>query len=305
MFRTIIIQEEKELRIRDGILHIKDEMEDVPIPLKDVYCIVLDNMMSVLSTSSLVDLTSQGTHLIICNRKHMPSAVVYPEVMHYRPYYVVKNQLETPEATKNCLWDMIVKAKLSNQATVLEFCTGNKDVSDRIRELANEVEDGDAGNREGIGAKLFFRNMYGSEFVRTEDFGINSALNYGYAILRSCVVKTLYTFGYYPPLGIHHIGITNPFNLGDDLMEPFRPIIDAWVSIHNEDLLSELSKEQRISLINLINMDMEYNGSCMKLRNVISSYVKGFTTALQEKDTSKFLPPLLSEKLYDSLCHVL
>jgi hypothetical protein len=211
-------------------------------------------------------------------------------------------QLETSIGLRNALWDSIVKSKLINQAEVLSFCTGNNDVSERIRELAEEVEEGDGGNREGIGAKMFFRN---TEFVRMKDDGINSALNYGYAILRSCIVKTLYTFGYYPPIGIHHIGVGNPFNLGDDLIEPFRPLVDAWVSIHNDDLLTELTGEQRLSLISLVNMNIEYEGKNMKFRNVINLYIKSFTTALQEKDLSKFTPPVFNKKLYDSLCHAI
>ena len=305
MFRTVVIEKEKELRVSNGILHVTDENEDVPIPLKDIYCIVLDNLMSVCSVASLVELTAEGAHLVLCDRRHMPTAVLYPEVIHYRPYHVVKMQLETSIGLRNALWDSIVKSKLINQAEVLSFCTGNNDVSERIRELADEVEEGDGGNREGIGAKMFFRNMYGSEFVRMKDDGINSALNYGYAILRSCIVKTLYTFGYYPPIGIHHIGVGNPFNLGDDLIEPFRPLVDAWVSIHNDDLLTELTGEQRLSLISLVNMNIEYEGKNMKLRNVINLYIKSFTTALQEKDLSKFTPPVFNKKLYDSLCHVI
>ena len=106
-------------------------------------------------------------------------------------------------------------------------------------------------------------------------------------------------------MGIHHIGVGNPFNLGDDLIEPFRPLVDAWVSIHNDDLLTELTGEQRLSLISLVNMNIEYEGKNMKLRNVINLYIKSFTTALQEKDLSKFTPPVFNKKLYDSLCHAI
>lgn len=307
MYRTLIVENGEELSVEHNVLQVKNRAEAVPIPLDDIYCIVLDNNRTVISTWAINAICSCGGHMVICNEKHMPSVVIYPEMIHYKPYAVVKEQVQMTEGVKNALWDKIVRAKLCNQAFVLEKSCGEKDIPNRIRQLAEEVKEGDEGNREGIGAKMYFRRLFGEEFIRMNDDGINSAMNYGYAILRSAVVKTLYLYGYYPALGIHHIGIYNPFNLGDDLMEPFRPVIDMWVDLHHLELESELSKEQRHQLVNLLNVNLEYNHKKMKLRNVINAYIKSFTSAIQSEDIRKFNPPELNdvimEEMRGGICH--
>lgn len=305
MFRTLIIEEGQSIRIRNHVLLVSAGDKEIPVPVSDVYCIVMDNPRCVSTHAALVEVAQSGGHIVFCNEKHMPAAVLYPEVIHYCPYQVVKEQLEMQEVTKNRLWDEVVKAKLANQAIVLEQCSGHTLVPERIRELAEEVVNGDEGNREGIGAKLYFRNLFGSDFIRMNDDGINHAMNYGYAILRSGVVKTLYTFGYYPPLGIHHIGNTNPFNLGDDLMEPLRPLIDLWVSLHHQELDINLTSLQRRHIISLFNLPVTYEGSKMRVRNIIARYIRSFTTAIRQKDITKFKPPYLTGEVYKDLCHVL
>lgn len=115
-------------------------------------------------------------------------------------------------------------------------------VCERMQQLAQEVLSGDTGNREGIAAKMFFRNFYGCDFIRFENDIINIALNYGYAVIRSSVARSLCAYGYNCALGIHHINEANPFNLADDLMEPLRPLADIWVWQNNEDLVDTLTK---------------------------------------------------------------
>lgn len=305
MFRTLVIEEGERLTLSHNSVHVEKQGEKIPLPVEDLYCIVLDNQRVMLSAAVITALTRAGAHVVICDERHMPSSVVYPEAVHYRPFTVVQRQISMPQGQKDALWDSIVRAKLLNQAMVLE-CAGSTGVSRRLRELAGEVEEGDAGNREGIGAKMYFRALFGSGFIRTCDSGVNSALNYGYAILRSSVVKSLYLFGFYPPLGIHHIGPENPFNLGDDLMEPFRPVIDLWTDLHHEELIDELTSQQRRSLVNLLNLELTYGKARMKLRNVISRCVRSFTSAVEKKDPGLFAPLLLTKQIQKEMegqCH--
>ena len=210
------------------------------------------------------------------------------------------------QGRKDALWDKIVKGKLANQAETLRLCTGDMDAYHRLLELADEVEEGDAGNREGIGAKLYFRHFFGDGFVRMEDDGINHAMNYGYTILRTAMIKTLYTFGYYPLIGIHHIGYGNAFNLGDDLMEPFRPVVDMWVDLHHEELLDDLTSQQRRSLVNLLNQEMDYDGCRMKIRNVMARYVKQYTSAIEKESAELLQIPVITATLFEAMkaeCH--
>lgn len=306
MFRTLIIEEGKRLSITNQVLQIEKKDKRIPIPIEDIYYIVLDNIHTVITTAAITALCTAGAHIIICNEKHIPSAAIYPEMVHYAPYGVVKKQLKMTQSFKDNLWDQIVKGKLKNQAESLKYCTGDMDTYHRLQQLAKEVKEGDAENREGIGAKLYFRHLFGSDFIRMEKDGVNHALNYGYTILRTAMIKTLYTFGYYPALGIHHIGIYNAFNLGDDLMEPFRPLVDMWADIHHTELEDELTSMQRKSLVNLLNLDMEYDHSRMKVRNIMARYVKYFTSAIEQEQPEIVSIPIITDVVYEAIkttCH--
>lgn len=301
MFRTLIVEEGERLSVVHHVLRITRLGKTVPVPIDDLYCIVLDNQQTAVTTAAITELTRAGAHIVVCDEKHLPSSVIYPELVHYRPYTVAARQVALTQGQKDALWDRVVRAKLCSQAAALDCCCPGSAAANRIRELAEEVAEGDSGNREGIGAKLYFRQLFGSQFLRMEDDGVNHALNYGYAILRSSMVKTLYLFGYYPPLGIHHIGPTNPFNLGDDLMEPFRPIVDMWADLHHGELEETLTVGQRRQLVGLVNLEMDYDGAHMKVRNVMARYVKSFTAAVEKVDASLFIPPVLTSWVYKEM----
>ena len=164
---------------------------------------------------------------------------------------------------------------------------------ERLLQLREEVVAGDEGNREGIGAKWFFRSLYGADFIRMHDDGINAALNYGYAILRSAVGKTLTAYGYNCTMGVHHINEANPFNLADDLMEPLRPIVDLWVDEHQEELVDELTKEVRLELINLTNQTVLFDNKKMRMRYAIDKYISSFTSALEKGNPKLLKIPIL------------
>lgn len=304
MFRSLIIEDGEKVTVSHHVLQVERGEETVPIPVEDVYCLVLDNPRLLLSAYALAELAQAGAHVVVCGPKHMPAGLLYPELIHYRPYGAVKKQVELTQGLKDALWDRIVKAKLQNQAEALSLCGADERAAQRIRELAEEVAEGDGGNREGIGAKLYFRALFGSHFIRMHDDGINGALNYGYAILRSAVAKTLYLFGLYPPLGIHHIGASNPFNLADDLMEPFRPLVDLWADLHREELALGLTAAHRRQLVNLVNLEWTYGGGEMKVRNVIIRYVKSFVSAMESGDPDRLEPPRLGRGVYDRMASV-
>ena len=156
-----------------------------------------------------------------------------------------------------------------------------------------EVLPGDIGNREGIAAKMFFKNFYGYNFLRFEEDVINAALNFGYAIIRSMVARSLCAYGYNCALGIHHINECNAFNLADDFMEPLRPLVDLWVYKHNDELLDTLTKSNRVGLASIINDEVIIADKKMKLYNAIDKYIASFTTAIDSADRNKLLLPYL------------
>ncbi|MBE6639036.1 MAG: type II CRISPR-associated endonuclease Cas1 [Ruminococcaceae bacterium] len=299
MFRTIAIHFGERIGVRDNWLTVAREEGEHRIPIEDLYSVVIDNPQASLSVTAIHRLTDAGVHVLICNEKHQPVSVILPQNNHYRPLNVIRRQIELSADLKNALWDRIIRAKIENQAQVLRLCQRSTDRSARLMELAAEVTNGDKGNREGIAAKMFFRELYGFTFVRMHDDAINAALNYGYAIIRSACAKTLCAYGYNCVLGLHHINESNPFNLADDIMEPLRPLIDMWVDDNQEDLVDSLSRSHRNALAAIVNEIVRMDGKKMRLRNAIDKYVNSLTTAINKEDPSLLkIPQIIRTDLY-------
>ena len=152
-------------------------------------------------------------------------------------------------------------------------------------EYANNVEMGDATNREGHAAKVYFNNMFFSGFTRETDCFINNCLNYGYTILLSQFNRSITSSGYLTQLGIHHKNEYNQFNLSCDLIEPFRYIVDEYVGTMKED------DDWKIKLVNLLGKEVLIDGKNQTLANAINIYVQSIFNALEKEDPSiiKFL----------------
>lgn len=284
MFRTVVINFGEKISVKDNWLVVTGGDEEKRVPIEDIYSVIIDNQISYLTVPAVTRLTDAGIHILVCDERHIPASVILPHTHHYRPLTVIRKQIEMTYEFKDALWDRITAEKIRNQARVLKFSNGLPERVNRLFELADEVVNGDEGNREGIAAKMFFRAMYGAEFVRMNDDAINAALNYGYAILRSCVCKTLVSYGYNCVLGIHHINESNPFNLADDLMQPLRPIVDYWVDENIEDLVDDLERRQRNELACLVNRIVLLDGKHMKMRNAVDKYVCSLTSAIEHNN---------------------
>ncbi|OQA08915.1 MAG: CRISPR-associated endonuclease Cas1 [Firmicutes bacterium ADurb.Bin373] len=293
MFRTLIVTSGESLRIEQNWLVVETGEKKNRVPLDDIYSIVLDNLRCTISSAAITAITGAGAHILICDDKHLPQTVVYPLHNHYRPLNVIKKQLALDEGFKAGIWQKIVQEKIKNQAKVLDLCGVSKDKVSRMCRFAGEVLPGDPGNREGIAAKWFFRALYGSSFIRHADNAINAALNYGYSVIRSAVGKTLVAYGYNCVVGLHHINESNPFNLADDLMEPLRPIVDLWVDLNSNELVNELSRDNRRELVDLINWKVLCDNKRMGLRNAIDKYVSSLTTAMERKNVDHIKIPAI------------
>ncbi|AHF57270.1 putative CRISPR-associated protein [Spiroplasma eriocheiris CCTCC M 207170] len=141
---------------------------------------------------------------------------------------------------------------------------------------------------------MFFRTLYGSAFIRLSDDLINSALNYGYKIIVSCISRTLVRYGLILHIGVHHIGKTNPYNLSYDFIEPFRPLVDFWVTRNLYKLDGKLTYNQRISLVKLLDERVEIDNKIMSVNNAINYMIKSFITCLKESNPELLkLPTLL------------
>ena len=229
MFERIIdISEEgASLSVNLDRLVIKRGAEQTAIPLSEVAVLIVSNPAVWYTQAVLSGICKNGGIFILCNEKRMPIGMLLPLEQNYIQSERFARQASASLPTNKKLWKQIIKAKVNHQGKLLKKIH-NDDYG--LCELAKKVRSGDASNIEAQASKKYWRALYGESFRR--DFasqGVNSLLNYGYAVLRALVTRAICSVGLHPSIGLHHHNRYNPFCLADDLMEPFRPVVDEIV----------------------------------------------------------------------------
>src|SRR5690606_38070558 len=151
----------------------------------------------------------------------------------------MRQQLHIGRPLAKQVWANIVRRKVENQARCLDLT--NRKGSERLYSYSRRVRSGDPENLEGQAAAEYFRRLIGTSFTRKQESWTNSALDYGYAVLRGGIARGLVAHGFHPGIGIFHDSEQNAFNLADDVIEPFRPIVDLFVAVKSPDEDRELT----------------------------------------------------------------
>lgn len=301
-FRILEITKPSELHVTANQLKIEQEKEGQPenkrkkntttisIPLEDLELIICMGSNIRISTMALSVLSENKIGMVIIGKDYMPSSIVLPYDANVRNAQTAKFQMNMTEEFKNILWQKIVIRKIENQATCLNLLglSGAKE----LYELSSTVNPGDPENVEGNAAKIYFQK-YHPGLIRTNDDPVNSCLNYGYAILRNTIIRDVVCAGFYPALGIHHIGPFNSFNLADDLIEPWRAMVDL-VTQQNVGTQINLSREQRKNLTLTLHNACMINGEKNTISNGINIMIQSFKNAIENNDVELLkLPSIL------------
>lgn len=246
------------MRNQQMVVELRDENRTTKtLPIEDLGVVILEHPHITLSSSLLEELMNAQVAVITCNSKYMPSGLFLPLEGNSTQTERIRTQLEASVPLKKQLWQQTVKAKIDNQARVLDKLGVP---SERLRNLQQNVLSGDTGNLEAQAASHYWGKIYGNNFVRSRDPETpNAQLNYGYAILRSVVARALTASGIFPSIGIHHKNKYNAFCLADDIMEPYRPYID-WTVLHLpgiHETTEGLTKEQKIELLKIPQIDVQ------------------------------------------------
>lgn len=282
--RTLHFGNPAHLSVRNEqlIVELKDADRTIhSIPISDLGMVVLEHPQITITSSVLEKMMLEKTAVISCNNQYLPSGMFLPFDGNTEQTKVMLTQVETSAPLKKQLWQQTVKAKIHNQAKVLDKL-GLESL--RLHNLKDVVLSGDTNNCEGQAAAYYWGQLYGNTFTRSQERSTpNAQLNYGYAILRSMVARALTASGLHPSLGIFHRNKYNAFCLADDLMEPYRPYIDWEVVqlLKNGDMTAELTKEQKIALLQLPQMDITIGKVTRPLFHAISSTTAGFVKCLQ------------------------
>ncbi|MDR3526613.1 MAG: type II CRISPR-associated endonuclease Cas1 [Rhizomicrobium sp.] len=174
-----------------------------------------------------VQLSERGVAVVLCGPNHMPLAWVWPLDGHHVQALRMRHQLEADEPLRKRLWQVLVRAKIVQQGAVLKRF-GKEDGAFEM--LARKVRSGDPENVEAQAARRYWSLLMGDEFRRDrQSGGTNAMLNYGYTVLRAGVARAITSTGLHPSIGLHHSNRGNPMCLIDDVMEPFRPLVDYLV----------------------------------------------------------------------------
>jgi CRISPR-associated protein Cas1 len=226
--KSILLENKASLSTKNLQLVIKTETRESSIPIEDIGYLVIDHPEIYLSIPAMNLLVENNTSIIICNTNHLPNGMFLNLNSHHIQQEIFKNQINASVPLKKQLWQQTIIEKITNQGILLQNITAK---TNNFEFLASKVLSGDSSNMEGVAANFYWKVFFEQKFKR-ERFGDypNNFLNYGYAILRAATARALSGSGLLNTLGIHHKSKYNAFALADDIMEPFRPIIDEKVS---------------------------------------------------------------------------
>ncbi len=239
----------------------RDHQQEVAIAMRELAITIVAHPQVSTTVAALAGLMKHGGSLIVCDDRHLPVGIMLPLDVNHEQTRRTRAQIESSRPTAKRLWAQIVRAKIRAQARVLECRTG-RDAG--LREIAKRVRSGDPANVEATAAQRYWPRVFDDPmFRRRRDApDQNCLLNYGYAVLRAAVGRAVCAAGLHPSLGIHHHGRTNPWVLADDLMEPFRPLIDHEVA----EVVAELGADTGLTppvkhrLIGVLHERMVSNG---------------------------------------------
>jgi len=281
--KTILLENKAALTAKNLQLVIKSEIRESTIPIEDIGFLVLDHSEIYLSIPAMNLLVENNTSVIVCGSNHLPNGMFLNLNSHHIQQEIFKNQIEASVPLKKQLWQQTIIEKITNQGILLEKITGNKNSFDF---LVSKVLSGDSSNMEGVAASQYWKTFFDSYDInfKRERFGNypNNFLNYGYAILRAATARALSGSGLLNTLGIHHKSKYNAFALADDIMEPFRPIVDEKVfeimqSFEEQELNTKIKSELLQILTRTVYFKEEKSPLMVALQKTASSLQQCYT----------------------------
>lgn len=252
VWRSVVINQPARLKREHFSLVIEQE-QSAHVPFEDIAVIVLHHREITLTHPVLSACADYGICLFATGDNHQPNGVFLPYLPHSRATRMMRLQMRLDKPTTKRAWTEIIKVKIRNQAECLRL-TGSP-AEDRLESFARRVRSGDSENIEAQASAVYFRALFGANFDRSQARWTNAALDYGYAIFRGTIARALVAHGFLPALGLFHHSEQNSFNLADDVIEPYRPIVDLHVAksrpLDEEDPLTPKHKADLVALLNV------------------------------------------------------
>ena len=293
------MQNPAKLSLKNAQLQLENDEGVFSVAVEDLTCIILESLHVTVSAALLSRCQELGVCLITCDEAHTPNGVLHPFHEHSRQSRVAHLQIGWSEPFKKRAWQQIVRAKVTGQADVLEKY-GEKNGAKALRSMRQHVTSGDEKNIEAQAAREYWQTLFGSTFRRHAGDSINGGLNYGYAIMRAAVARSIVCYGLLPAFGLHHDSDLNAFNLADDVLEVFRPFVDDQVKsmqTAGEIPEQELTKENRQKLAGLLNSTCMLNGEVHTLINAADKVAERLVVAIEKKDPQELIFPEIQKTM--------
>ncbi len=267
-WRTVVISKISKLDYQMGYLVVRGEAAK-RIHINEISTLIVENPAVSMTGILLSELVKSKVKVIFCDEKRNPLSELLPYYGSHDTSLKVREQVKWDEIRKKEVWALIVKDKITKQAELLSNL--GKSESEMLMSYVNQVEPGDSTNREGHAAKVYFNALFGMQFTRSEDCPTNAALNYGYSLLLSMFNREVALNGYITQIGLFHDNMFNQFNLGSDLMEPFRPLVDEIVYDMKPDYFEI---DEKRNLLKLFEKSVKIAGREEILENAVKIYTR-------------------------------
>ncbi|MBN2170599.1 MAG: type II CRISPR-associated endonuclease Cas1 [Candidatus Krumholzibacteriota bacterium] len=280
------------LHLRQANLIIeRREQDEVSVPLSDLGVVVVSHPQVSLSKSLLSAMVENGSAFVVCDEKHLPVGMLLPLQANSVQTERLAQQTRASLPTKKRLWQQLVREKILAQGRLLESLHG-KDYG--VGLMAKRVQSGDPANMEAQAARRYWAHFFGQDGFRRNPGGegLNSLLNYGYAILRAMVARAVAATGLHPSIGLHHHNRYNAFCLADDLMEPYRPLVDhaAYQLTKEKGEDVSLSQESKGRLLSALTGRYSADGEERTLFDWFSKCASSLNAVFKEERKELFLP---------------
>ena len=258
------------------------------MPLDDIGVLLCNARGLTYSNDLMAELARRGASVVLCGDNYLPTAWIWPLEGHHVQALRMRCQLEASLPLRKRLWQALVKAKIAQQAIVLELMGVS---GAEVEELARRVRSGDPDNVEAQAARRYWPRLFGSAF-RRDRFGPmpNPLLNYGYTVLRAAVARAVVSAGLHPSLGIHHSNRNNSMCLVDDLMEPFRPMVDYSVAELVSHQREEMTIDVKRDLAAVLVMDLATERGTTPLQTCLERAAQSLAQSFETGKPALILP---------------
>ena len=279
-WRTIVITKKAKLELKLGSLVIRHEDgKYTKIFLGEIAVLIVENTAVALTAALLCELSKRKIKVMFCDEKRNPYSEIIPYFSCFNSSGKIKEQIMWTNFVKGLVWTEIVKNKILQQRQVL--IDYNLPGFTYLDQYINNLQFNDVTNAEAHAAKIYFSALYDTDFSRSVTSCINSAMNYGYAVIMSAFNREISANGYLLQIGLFHDSAQNPFNLACDLMEPFRVLVDRRVLALNP---KSFNTEEKHYMVDVLNDEVKIAGQKQYVLNAIRIYCRSVFRAIESQN---------------------